>query len=243
MKKQSVGYVLLGTLSLCAIGGILFMDPIEQNTQYHNFSDENYHFNIPNFWNVVSNLPFLLIGLFGLIKIKSITSMPRQYVFFFLGVSFVAFGSAYYHWNPNNQTLVWDRLPMTIAFMSLFSIVISEFINEKKGQQLLFSLIGLGVLSVLYWIYFDDLRIYLLVQFLPMLAIPVILLFFRSKYSLTRGYWWLLLAYILAKVFEHFDTQINLSLGVISGHSLKHLMAACGIGILLTTYLNRKKIE
>ncbi len=243
MNKKQIGYILLGLLGLLAIAGLFFFAPIEQNSDYHNFSDAHHFLNIPNFWNVISNLPFLFVGLLGVFKIKSIAEYKSQYFLFFFGVSLVAFGSAYYHWNPNNNTLVWDRLPITIAFMSLFSIIISEFIDVNKGRQLLFSLISIGLLSVLYWVIFNDLRFYLLVQLLPMLAIPVILLFFKSKFNLTGGYWLLLVAYIFAKVFEFFDNQINDFLGIISGHSLKHLMAAAGIFILYYSYIKRKKIE
>ena len=38
----------------------------------------------------------------------------------------VAIGSSYYHWKPSNSRLVWDRLPMTVGFMSLVAVVISE---------------------------------------------------------------------------------------------------------------------
>jgi len=243
MQKEKIGYFILTSLGIIAITSMFLLAPIEQNPDYHNFSDINSFLNTPNFWNVVSNLPFLLIGLIGIQKLKLFTKNKSQYLLFFLGVSLVAIGSAYYHWNPNNYTLVWDRLPMTIAFMSLFSIVISEFINLKKGQLLLIPLIILGLLSVLVWVVFNDLRFYLLVQFVPLLAIPIILVFFKSSYSLTGGYWILLLAYILAKVLEHHDSEINELLSVISGHSLKHLMAAAGISILLYTYLKRKRIE
>ena len=132
---------------------------------------------------------------------------------------------------------------MTIAFMSLFSIIISEFIDEKKGLKILIPAILVGLFSVIYWQVFNDLRIYALVQFYPMIAIPVILILFKSKYNLSIGYWMLLGAYLFAKVFEHFDHEIDHLLNGVSGHPLKHVVAAVGIFFLLNTYVKRGKVE
>ena len=240
MKKERVGYLILTVIAVLALTGIFILSPIEQNKEYHNFSDSNTIFNIPNFWNVVSNIPFLIIGLIGLYKSTTLFETKIQYIMFFLGISLVSIGSSYYHLNPNNNTLVWDRLPMTIAIMSLFSIIISEFIDFKVGLKSLFPAVLIGLLSVVYWIVFKDLKIYILVQFYPVLAILVILIFFKSKYNLTIGYWLLLLTYIIAKIFEHFDYQTQIVLEILSGHTLKHIVISIGIFSLLYTYINRK---
>lgn len=243
MKKERIGYIVLATIAIVAIAGIFILSPIEQNKEYHNFCDSDTIFNIPNFWNVVSNIPFLVIGLIGLYKSSTLLENKVQYIMFFLGISLVSIGSSYYHLNPNDNTLVWDRLPMTIAFMSLFSIIISEFIDLTTGIKSLFPALIIGLLSVFYWIAFNDLKIYILVQFYPILAILVILIFFKSKYNLTIGYWMLLLAYIVAKLFEHFDCQTQSVLKLLSGHTLKHLVISIGIISLLYTYVKRKKVK
>ena len=243
MKKERVGYIILFSIAIIAIAGIFILSPIEQNKEYHNFCDSNTIFNIPNFWNVVSNIPFLIIGFVGLYKTSTLSETRIQYVMFFLGISLVSLGSGYYHLNPNNDTLVWDRLPMTIAFMSLFSIIISEFVDLKIGLKILFPALLIGLLSVVYWIVFNDLKIYLLVQFYPILAILIILIFYKSKYNLTIGYWMLLFAYIIAKFFEHFDYQTQSVLKILSGHTLKHLVISIGIISLLYTYIKREKVK
>jgi len=243
MKKEKVGYVILFSITIIAIAGIFILSPIEQNKEYHNFCDSYTIFNIPNFWNVVSNIPFLIIGVLGLHTTATLSETKIQYITFFLGISLVSLGSGYYHLNPNNNTLVWDRLPMTIAFMSLFSIIISEFIDLKIGLKTLFPALLIGLISVIYWIIFNDLKIYLLVQFYPILAILIILLFYKSKYNLTIGYWKLLIAYVIAKFFEHFDYQTQSTLKILSGHTLKHLVISIGIISLLYTYIKRKKVN
>lgn len=241
MKKENIGYLILILLALAAIIGMCLQATIVQNEAYHNFSDQNTFLQIPNFWNVVSNLPFLIVGVLGLFKLGTFTEGKVQYAVFFLGIALVSIGSGYYHWRPNSDSLVWDRLPMTIAFMALFSIIISEFINHKTGTLILIPALLAGALSVLYWVIYKDLRPYALVQFYPLLAIPMILLFFKPSYNLVGGYWLLLLAYIIAKFLEEYDHPIHHALGFISGHSLKHVAAALGIFILLYTYLKRKK--
>ena len=233
---------------------IFSFDAIEQEVTYHNFADTRTLFGIENFWNVLSNVPFFAVGLYALVRLLKMKDLRidveirMAYTLLFIGVTFVALGSGYYHLNPNTHTLLWDRLPMAISFMALFSIVISEFISTKEAKKLLYPLLFLGIFSVLYWAYteakgYGDLRLYIFVQFFPMLTIPLILIFFKSKYTLTQGYVYLLLCYFLAKIFEYFDAQIYGYLGFISGHSLKHLVAAVGLYILVDTYEKRTKHE
>lgn len=240
MKRENIGYLLLVVIAVLVISRIVMIGPIEQNPTYHNFSDTLKLFGVPNFWNVISNLPFMLVGILGLYKLRSGDIVKSQFIIFFIGIALVAVGSAYYHWNPNNETLVWDRLPMTIGFMALFSALISEFINHKLGKLILVPALIIGFMSVIYWVIMKDLSFYLVVQFFPMLSIPVILIFFRSKDNLTAGYWLLLLAYVVAKVFEKYDHETHDFLGFVSGHSLKHIFAALGIYMLILKRIDRE---
>ena len=250
IKNDKPGLILIAITALFALTVILSLDPIPQDATYHLFVDTRKIGSIPNFWNVITSVPFAIVGLLGLYqarlpnKLKIIEDTRIAYILLFFGTFLVSFGSGYYHLEPNNQTLVWDRLPMTIAFMALFSIIISEFISVRSGRTLLPPLILAGILSVVYWHFSEmrgagDLRFYALVQFYPMLAIPVMLVCFQSKCSHVQAYWWLLLLYVVAKVFEHFDGEIFSLLGFISGHSLKHLTAALGMYVLLVFYRKR----
>ncbi len=254
IEKQKAGLWFIALIVTASVISVLFIDAIPQDISYHLFKDGNQFFGIPNFWNVFSNLPFAIVGLLGLYQIyvsKSLLLIPEirvSYGLLFAGVALVAVGSGYYHLWPDNQTLVWDRLPMTIAFMALFSILICELISVKAGKALLYPLLLVGVGSVFYWEYTEiqgagDLRLYALVQFLPMLIIPIILLLFKSGFTRVSGYWWLLLAYLAAKAFEHFDGQIFSTLSFISGHSIKHIAAAIGVYLLLLSYGRRLEIE
>ena len=228
-------YWLLGGLTALAITAVFLHAPVRQAPSYHDFADKRTFWGIPNCWNVLSNLPFLFVGVAGLLSLtKSRTpeGIAGIYGLLFSGIILTGFGSAYYHLSPNNDRLVYDRIPMTIVFMSLLSATIAEMINDKAGRRLLMPLVLLGVFSVLWWHYGElhgkgDLRLYGLVQFYPMLIIPLILLLFRSPGSNQgiRELGWVVVWYAVAKVLEHFDKELFSVGEVVSGHALKHLAA------------------
>lgn len=218
-------------------------DRIPQDPAYHAFADGRRILSVPNFWNVVSNLPFLFVGIWGLSVVYQRSTMFRgadlrsNYGVFFVGVLLTAFGSSYYHFTPGNETLFWDRLPMTIAFAGLFATVIGEFLSRQIGSRLLIPFLIVGVGSVIYWRWTEsmgvgDLRPYAIVQFLPMLLIPAILWFRRGTSSLGNAIWLMIGFYVLAKLFEYFDAGIY-SMAYLSGHTLKHLFAALAPAALL----------
>jgi hypothetical protein len=223
---------------IAAIIAIACIDPIAQNPAYHNFADRRSIFSISNFFNVLSNLPFIIVGIMGIRLVSSgkascgLEQLRMIYLTFFIGVFLIGCGSGYYHFNPNNQTLVWDRLPMTIAFMALFSAIIGEYISTELTWKLFAPLLIVGAASVIYWHLTElngrgDLRPYILVQFLPILLIPLILWLFESTLNNQKYIWGVIGAYAASKLAEHFDSQLYNMLGF-SGHSLKHLTAAFG---------------
>lgn len=212
-----------------SLGGILSLDAVAQDADYHLFADTREFLLIPHFFDVVSNLPFLVVGAMGLrfcLNAKR-GETAGGWVVLFVGISLVSIGSSYYHWNPNNDSLLWDRLPMTIGFMGLFVALIDEYIGKRIALLLIAPAITLGLASVLYWYWSDDLRLYFWVQLLPLLTIPAVMILFRSNYT---HQWLLFIAlfwYVLAKLAEFYDNPIFLCAnGLVSGHTLKHLMAA-----------------
>ena len=128
--KRKVAIVV--GLTLAAIVATFFFDPVPQDPAYHLFADGRTLLAVPNFWNVASNIPFLFVGWMGLRYLhgnRPPTMTPvlhTCYQVFFLGVFLTGFGSSYYHLAPDNATLVWDRLPMTIAFMGFFAAIINH---------------------------------------------------------------------------------------------------------------------
>lgn len=231
----------------------IFVDPISQSQKYYNFSDKNNYFCINNFWNVISNIPFIIIGLVGIYDNKREKLKHDNYKItpiyntFFLGVFLTGFGSSWFHLNPNNATLVWDRLPMTIGFMALTTGLLSEYLYRNLQKRIFFPLLFIGFISVLYWYYTEqqgrgDLRLYVLVQFLPLLLIPLIALTHQSRFTHNNLLIGVILFYLLAKLAEHYDQEIHQVLGFISGHSIKHLLAAIATYLVLVMLRNRKQI-
>lgn len=221
-------WLIIITCLILLVSLFQITDPIPQDLNYHLLADTRQWLNIPNFANVISNTPFAVIGLLGLFFYAEINSEATlSWSIFFIGLIFVAIGSGYYHLNPNNQSLVWDRLPMTISFMGLFVALLIENVPGLSEKLILPVAILLGLSSVIYWHYTDDLRFYGIMQFAPLAAIPVILYRFNGCYSHRQYLIYGLLFYILAKVFEFADKFIFEHSGeLLSGHTIKHLLAA-----------------
>ena len=231
----------------------IFLEPkIPQDVAYHSFADNRQFGFIQNWQNVLSNIAFLYVGGEGLREIfkryrhdsKSFGEKAGWF-FLFTGIFLTGLGSGYYHWGPTNKTLLWDRLPMSIGFTAFFATIIGERLGRRHYQLLFWPLVGSGVASVLYWYTTEmhgagDLRPYILVQFFPLLIIPLIMLTFDPKYSHGRFIIFALISYAGAKILEYFDHGIfNLSHSIVSGHALKHLMAALGCWFLLKMFRNR----
>src|SRR5215472_8219618 len=131
---------LLALLGLTAVSlaGLLVVPSIPQDQAYHLFADQRDLLGIPNFWNVVSNIPFIVVGAVGLAQFRDDAST----VVLFLGFFLTGIGSSYYHWDPNDGTLFWDRLPMTISFAAIFSLVVKERVGNRAGAVLLWPMLA-----------------------------------------------------------------------------------------------------
>src|SRR5882757_1198304 len=114
--------ILLAAMALSLAVVMLFVPTIPQSQGYHAFADQRALLGIPNFWNVISNVPFVVVGAIGL---RHYRDDPATFVLF-AGIFLTGFGSAYYHWSPNDGTLFWDRLPITLGFTAILSGIIAE---------------------------------------------------------------------------------------------------------------------
>jgi len=229
--------IFLVALSAILIVAVFFLDPVAQDPAYYEFADHRTILRLPNFWNVASNIAFVLVGSAGLFYLRSKNrpgvhpDLHVAYVIFYAGVFLTGIGSAYFHYLPGNDSLVWDRLPMTIGFMALFAIIIGEYISLRAAKRMMIPLLIVGAASVFYWAATEangagELRPYAIVQFLPILLIPLILLMYRPGYDKTGFLWIVIGFYVLSKLFEYFDVAVYEFGGLISGHSVKHVVAA-----------------
>jgi len=218
-----VRVMMAAAFALIASALFVFSPPIAQNQAYHSFADARTIWGIPNFWNVVSNLPFAIVGLLGLWQLRSAVDRVL-----FSGVLLTFFGSAYYHLAPSDAHLVWDRLPMTIVFMALLTSVVTPETDSRSRRVLLSLFVACGAASVLWWIFTNDLRPYVLVQFGPLIIlIPALWLVNNSRYLAVA-----LVFYALAKLAEFYDRAIFAGLPI-SGHAAKHLLAALATYFIL----------
>jgi hypothetical protein len=239
--KQHPLSILIG-VSVLLIVAAGFAPPIPQDPTFYLLADIRLLYGVPRFGDVVSNIPFTLVGLVGLWGVTGARShrlfeRPGDglpYRVFFAAVAMIGLGSGYYHWEPSTERLFWDRLPMTVAFMAFFAAFTADRIDRRAGIVWVLPIaVTLGVASLVYWSWSEslgrgDLRPYALIQFGPMLILPLMAWLFPER-KLTNGRYLaaVLAVYGLAIVVALFDHEVlEFTGGVISGHSLKHLIAA-----------------
>jgi hypothetical protein len=233
----------------------LLVPPMPQPLSYHAFADCRTFFGFVNFFNVVSNVPFLIGGVLGLRLIWSggVTFIDAReqlpYLVFFLGAVLTCFGSAYYHGAPDNARLVWDRLPMTLGFAGLVAATVTERVSPKLGRLSLWPLLLLGVFTVMYW-YDSELRgagnviPYGAYQVWSVVVIVMLLLAYPAqRYTHGALLGWAAAWYGLAKVFETFDLQVYRLLGsTLSGHTIKHVLASFAVFAIVRQLRVRHRI-
>lgn len=230
-----------------------FVPPIAQPQWYHDFSDRRAWLGIANFLDVASNALFLIMGAAGLARLSTgIFTDPRErwpYAVFFSGLVLTAIASGWYHMEPTDARLAGDRLAMTVAFSGFTAAVLTERLGLRIGLAALLALLVAGPASVLYWAATEaagagDLRAYGLVQFTPLLLVPLLLWLMPARYSRGGDLLAVLALYALAMALEWLDRPIFELTGIVSGHTLKHLIAAlAGYGLLCHVRLRRLKLR
>ena len=153
-------------------------------------------------------------------------------------------GSAYYHLRPDNETLFWDRLPMTIAFMSLIAAQVVDRLHVKAGLALLLPMLVIGVGSVVYWRVTEragagNVMPYVILQVYAVVALVMLARLYPSRYTHSGAIYGVFAAYVLAKILEHFDRELYALGGLVSGHTLKHVAAAVAGYIVCRMLLSR----
>jgi hypothetical protein len=246
----------IGVVVVFALGGIamfLLLPPLAQPESYHAFIDDRKMMGIPNCLNVISNVPFAIVGLTGLLFLcrkgrpdaRGGFGVRREafpYAVFFAGSFLTCFGSSYYHWAPEDATLAWDRLPMTLAFMGLLAATVAERIEVRAGLALLGPLIIAGAASVWWWRHSGNLWPFACAQFFSIVLIGMLLALFPPRYTRSFDLLWATGFYALAKISESLDRQVYAVTGFVSGHTVKHLVAALAVYWVLRMLERRSKL-
>ena len=243
-KSESTAALWLGALAAMLAAALWLHGPIAQWDDYHAFADRRLWLGVPNAANVMSNLPFLGAGGWGLWRLRGQRGPTASaWRVFAAALICTALGSAVYHWSPSNATLVGDRLPIAWACAALLCAFLAERLQPRwASAPSLAAALAFATLAVAYWWWSEgagrgDLRPYLYLQLLPMLLVPAALWLglpatFDTATS-PRAWWAVLGCYAAAKVFELADQAVFVSTALISGHTLKHLLAAAGAAWLL----------
>ena len=244
---------LFAAFTVLALAAAVLLPAMPQPLEYHDFADQRSMLGVANFLDVASNAGFLRAGLAGLmVAMRRDTRFAHRaerwpYAVFFLGVVLTAAGSAYYHLAPDNERLFWDRLPMTIAFMSLIAAQVTERISLRAGLWLLVPMLAVGAASVVYWIATEragagNVIPYAALQAYAVAALLLIALTRPSRSTRGGDIYLVFACYVAAKLLEHFDREI-LGLGHwVSGHTLKHFAAALAALVVARMLLLRRPV-
>jgi len=248
MKKQT--WILLA-FTLLVVAAAVGLPAVPQPPDYHHFADTRHALGIDNFLDVVSNLAFLFAGIAGLVIVfGGYTHFEQRserwpWVVFFVGIALTAAGSTYYHLSPDNETLFWDRLPMTIAFMGLVSAQIVDRVNVRAGLLLLAPMLLVGVASVVYWIATErqgagNVLPYALLQGYAVFVLLLMAVLNPSRYTRASDLYFIFGWYVLAKLLESFDAQVLAYRHIVSGHTLKHIAAAAASFVACWMLMKRR---
>lgn len=250
---MTAGARILLAVALLAVLAALLLPAVPQPPEYHDFADRRAWWGIANFLDVVSNAGFFVVGVAGLVVVarpetvfeRSVERWP--YAIFFVGMVLTAAGSAYYHLAPDNERLFWDRLPMTVAFMSLIAAQLADRLAVRTGVALLLPLLALGAASVLHWraterLGWGNVLPYAILQGASVLLLLVLAAANPSRYTHGSDVYGVFGVYVLAKILELADRQAYDLGHVVSGHTLKHVVAALA-GLFVCRMLMRRTLR
>ncbi|XP_044463531.1 uncharacterized protein LOC123194406 [Mangifera indica] len=235
---------LWGGAFLCWLFFMLITPKFSFYPEHHLFADMRNFFGVPNTLNVITNFPFLIVGVVGFVLTLqrgffniSFRGEIWGWALFFAGIAAVAFGSAYYHLMPDDDRAMWDNLPIMIAYSSLVSSFLVERVGEKIGLSCLIALLSVAFLSMSYARIFNDFRLCMTFQLIPCIAIPGMAFLFPPKYTHSRCWLYAAGVHLLAKFEAVADKKIyRANHYIISGHSMEHLCSAV-VPVLLSIML------
>jgi hypothetical protein len=217
---------------IALIAMALLLPAIGQDPRYHHFADERTWLGVPNAANVLSNLALVAVGILGahtlLSSARARLSDATAIALWCVAIGFVltGIGSGWYHRQPDDATLAWDRLPMTLVIAGVAAAAIAQRVGERAAIVALSALVVAGAAGVLYWRTSGNLTPYAVFQFGAIGALLVLLLVTRAERD-PFAWAWIVGWYCLAKAAELGDQAVwRWSEGIVAGHAIKHLSAA-----------------
>jgi hypothetical protein len=247
--------LLLGLPLLALAGAALLLPPIPQPPAYHRFADQSTCLGVPHCFDVASNLLFVAAGVAGLAFLRCRRGRAAfrdrrerlPYALFFLCVVLVGLASGYYHLAPDNARLLWDRLAVALALMSWFGAIVTERVDVALGRRLLPVLLLAGLGSAAYWGWSEalgrgDLRAYGVMQSIPFVLVPLLLRLYPPRYENGHNQLAVLALYLVALLCDFLDRPIAALTGSLSGHTLKHVVAAGAALLVIAGLAGRRAL-
>lgn len=224
--RPEIKAAILWALAAAGVAALLIVGPIERATYVVTFADQRTLLGVPHFFNAVSNLPFAIVGALGLASLgRRPASLRPALAVLYAGIFLTGFGSAFHHLAPSFDRLLLDRLPMTLAFAGAFAVALGDRIDPRTASRWLGPLVAISAASALYWYGTGQLRPYVFVQGYPMIAIPAMLILYRGRHLDGRHFAAAVAIYAAAKVASRVDAGIYDLGHLVSGHTIKHLLA------------------
>lgn len=237
VQDRHVWRLVIGTLVVLIIACCTFWSqlPAQDPSAYFNFADQRFFLGIPNFFDVISNLLFIYVGIWGILSAFALwMSRPKAQMMalFFVNLSVIltGWGSSYFHMTPNALTLFWDRAPMAMGFMAMLSLILADRAPSRLWQVLLLPFMGLGIYTTWLGSFGEppDIRYYIALQFGSIIFALVLVLFRKAMFLNNKLMYATFFFYALAKIFEITDHAV-FERALFSGHTLKHAFAALAI--------------
>ena len=160
----------------------------------------------------------------------------------FTGLLLTAALSGVYHWRPDDSGLAMDRLGMVVAFAGLLGLAAADRATPRAGVWLAAAVLLLGPLSVWTWFVTGNVLPWVAVQFGGMLLVLALACLKPLPDALAIRWGMVIMIYAAAKGFEMADEAVYVATSqLISGHSLKHVVASFAAWPVVAAWLIHDK--
>ncbi len=194
-------------------------------------------FGIPHGFNVLTNVPFLFVGVWGLLLLRRAGPLSdpsrRDALGLWISTVLLCFGSGLYHLYLTTFTLALDRICIAgiTGFFAALSLTRTRGWTYDVRRTLLLVLGAQG--TVVVWLLGGTSIPYGVVQAVGGVAVLLLFLQARRRGRVERADVVAVGAFLglygVAKLFEVLDAPICELTGVFGGHPIKHLIAAAGL--------------
>ncbi|WP_394788813.1 hypothetical protein [Rhodoferax sp.] len=221
---------------------------VAQYDHYHAFADQRVWWGIPHAMDVLSNIPFAVGGIWGLVQLwrHRLARSAQRYLsaLFFLGLVVTALCSSVYHWQPGDGGLVFDRLGIVLAFAGLLGLALADRVSDRAGLAMMAVVLVCGPYAVGVWVFSGNLLPWAVLQGGGMLLLLCLAWCPPAAETWGIRLGTVIVVYSLAKLLELGDHSVFAwTGGWVSGHSLKHALAALAAWPVLVAMRPQKPVH